>query len=304
MDRLDAMVVLLAVVETGSLSAASRRLGAPLATISRKVSELERHLKAQLVVRTNRKIALTDAGRSYVDAAREILGRVEEAERAAVGEYIAPKGDLVVTAPVVFGRLHVLPIVTAFLKIYPDINLRFLLGDRLLNLAEDHVDAAIRIGDLTDGSLVASRLGTTRRSTYAGRDYLARRGRPGRPEDLAGHDCITFEGVVSQKSWTFVDGKQDLVVPIRARLSVTTAEAAVDAAVAGLGVTRVLSYQAANALREGTLQPVLEAFEPPPWPVHLVHASQGMMALKLRAFLDFATPRLRADLKECGPIRG
>ncbi|CAK06919.1 LysR family transcriptional regulator [Rhizobium johnstonii] len=296
MDRLDAMTVLLAVVEQGSLSAASRHLRSPLATVSRKVSELEAHLNAQLLQRSNRKITLTEAGRSYVEAAREILDRVEEAERTAAGEYSAPKGELTMTAPIVFGRLHVLPVVVDFLKAYPDINLRLMLGDRLSNLVEDHIDVALRIGNLPDSNLIATRLGAIRRTVYASPDYLTRHTLPPHPGDLAGHDCVTFEGMASMLSWTFTEGKHDLAVPIRSRLAVNTAEAAVDAAVAGLGITRVLSYQAARAEMAGLLVPLLQDFEPPPAPVHLVYPAQGLVPLKLRALLDFATPRLRATL--------
>ncbi|MGO4136699.1 LysR family transcriptional regulator [Rhizobium brockwellii] len=297
MDRLDAMTVLLAVVEQGSLSAASRHLRSPLATVSRKVSELEAHLNAQLLQRSNRKITLTEAGRSYVEAAREILNRVEEAERTAAGEYSAPKGELTMTAPIVFGRLHVLPVVVDFLKAYPDINLRLMLGDRLSNLVEDHIDVALRIGNLPDSNLIATRLGAIRRTVYASPDYLTRHALPRHPGDLAGHDCVTFEGMASMPSWTFIEGRHDVAVPIRSRLAVNTAEAAVDAAVAGLGITRVLSYQAARAEMAGLLVPLLQDFEPPPAPVHLVYPAQGLVALKLRALLDFATPRLRATLK-------
>ncbi|SCB60724.1 DNA-binding transcriptional regulator, LysR family [Rhizobium aethiopicum] len=297
MDRLEAMTVLLAVVEQGSLSAASRHLRSPLATVSRKVSELEAHLGSRLLQRTNRKIALTEAGRSYVEAAREILDRVEEAERAAAGEYSAPKGELTMTAPIVFGRLHVLPVVVDFLKAYPDINLRLMLGDRLANLVEDHIDLALRIGNLADSNLIATRLGAIRRRVYASPDYLARQAAIRRPSDLSVHDCITFEGMASTHSWTFIDNKRELPVPIRSRLAVNTAEAAVDAAVSGLGITRVLSYQAAHAEAAGQLVPLLTDFEPQPAPVHLVYPSQGLVPLKLRALIDFATPRLRAALK-------
>ncbi|MBX5162948.1 MULTISPECIES: LysR family transcriptional regulator [unclassified Rhizobium] len=296
MDRLDAMTVLLAVVEQGSLSAASRHLRSPLATVSRKVSELEAHLNAQLLQRTNRKVALTEAGRSYVEAAREILDRVEEAERAAAGEYSVPKGELTMTAPIVFGRLHVLPVVVDFLKAYPDINLRLMLGDRLSNLVEDHIDVALRIGNLPDSNMIATRLGAIRRTVYASPDYLTRHVAPQQPGDLTAHDCVTFEAMASTLSWTFTEGKRDLIVPIRSRLGVNAAEAAVDAAVAGLGITRVLSYQAAGAEMAGQLTPLLVDFEPPPAPVHLVYPQQGLVPLKLRALINFATPRLRATL--------
>ncbi|MBX5089089.1 LysR family transcriptional regulator [Rhizobium lentis] len=297
MDRLDAMTVLLAVVEQGSLSAAARHLRSPLATVSRKVSELEAHLGARLLQRSNRKVALTEAGRSYVEAAREILDRVDEAERAAAGEYSAPKGELTMTAPIVFGRLHVLPVVVDFLKAYPDINLRLMLGDRLANLVEDHIDVALRIGNLADSNLIATRLGAIRRTVYASPNYLARNWVPVQPAELSAHDCITFEGMATTQSWTFTEGKRDLAVPVRSRLAVNTAEAAVDAAVAGLGITRVLSYQAARAEAAGLLVPLLADFEPPPAPVHLVYPSQGLVPIKLRALIDFATPRLRAALK-------
>ncbi|MDC7743681.1 LysR substrate-binding domain-containing protein [Rhizobium binxianense] len=298
MDRLDAMTVLLAVVEQGSLSAASRHLRSPLATVSRKVSDLETHLNAQLLQRSNRKITLTEAGRAYVEAAREILDRVEEAERTAAGEYSAPKGELTMTAPIVFGRLHVLPVVVDFLKAYPDINLQLMLGDRLSNLVEDHIDVALRIGNLPDSNLIATRLGAIRRTVYASPDYLLRHATFRHPGDLAVHDCITFDSMASTPTWTFPQGKRDLTVPIRSRLAVNTAEAAVDAAVAGLGITRVLSYQAARAEMAGLLVPLLQDFEPPPAPVHLVYHTHGLVPLKLRALLDFAMPRLRATLSK------
>lgn len=297
MDRLDAMAVLLAVVENGSLSAASRALHSPLPTVSRKISELEAHLGVRLITRTSRKILLTEAGESYVNAAREILGRVEEAERRASGEYIAPRGDLTMTAPIVFGRLHVLPVVTDFLKAFPDINIRLAMSDRSMSLADEHIDVALRISPLTESNLIATRLGSIRTTVYANPDYLRRHSRPLHPRDLVHHDCIAFEGVLSNRFWTFRDGEQEISTAIRARLSVNTAEAAVDAAAAGLGVTRIMSYQARRAVEAGLLVPLLEEFELEASPVHLVHLSQGVMPLKLRAFLDFAAPRLRAVLR-------
>lgn len=296
MDRLDAMAVFLAVVETGSLSAASRALHSPLPTVSRKISELEAHLGVRLMTRTSRKILLTEAGEGYVGAAREILGRVEEAERRASGEYIAPRGDLTMTAPIVFGRLHVLPVVTDFLKAFPDINIRLIMSDRSVSLADEHIDVALRISHLTENNLIATRLGSIRTTVYANPDYLKRHPTPLHPRDLADHDCIAFEGVLSHRFWTFRDGKQDISTAIRTRLSVNTAEAAVDAASAGLGVTRVMAYQAKRAVEAGQLVPLLEDFELEPSPVHLVHLSHGLMPLKLRTFLDFSAPRLRSVL--------
>jgi DNA-binding transcriptional LysR family regulator len=300
MDRLEAMSILLTAVETGSLSAAGRRLGMPLATVSRKVSDLEAHLRTRLFNRTSRRLALTDAGRSYVEACRRILEEVTEAERAAAGEYSAPRGDLIITAPVVFGRLHVLPVITAFLKAYPDINVRLVLADRIISLLEDHIDLAVRIGPLSDSGLVATQVGAIRQVVCGSPVYFAARGVPERPADLGAHDCITSTGLMSPEVWRFPAGrstasKSGAAVPIRSRLVVNSAEAAVDAAVAALGVTRVLSYQAASAVRTGSLALVLQDFEPAPWPVSLVYASSGrLLPLKLRAFLDFAAPRLKA----------
>lgn len=297
MDRLDAMTVLIAVVDAGSLSAAARRLGMPLATVSRKIGELEGHLKTRLLTRTTRQLSLTEAGRSYVAACRRILEDVGEAERAATGEYSEPKGELAITAPVVFGRLHVLPVVAEFLARYPEIGVRIMLADSIVNLLEEHVDLAARIGELPDSALVAMRVGAIRRVVCASPDYLAAHGVPAHPRDLAAHACITSDGLTSARSWAFWLGKEAVSLPVRSRLVLNTAEAAIDAAMLGVGLTRVLSYQVASAVREGKLQVVLEAFEPPPWPVSLVHAGQAPLPLKLRAFLDFAAPRLRARLE-------
>jgi DNA-binding transcriptional LysR family regulator len=304
MDRLDAMSVLVAVVETGSFSAAGRKLGAPLPTISRKVSELEGHLKTQLLIRTTRKLTLTDAGAAYVAACKRILEQVAEAERAASGEYTAPRGDLVVTAPIVFGRLHVLPAVTEFLKNYPEIDVRLLLSDRNVHLIDDHVDLAVRIGALADSSMVAVRVGAVRRVVCASPVYLAAVGTPKAPEDLAALACISFDALTSSTSWVFAAGKArtEHAAPIHSRLSVNTAEAAIDAAIAGIGVTRVLSYQAAHAVADGKLKIVLAAYEPDPLPVNLVYLEQNLLPRKTRAFLDFVAPRIRDSAAKAGAL--
>jgi DNA-binding transcriptional LysR family regulator len=290
------MSMLLSVVEAGSLSAASRQLGVPLATVSRRVSELEAHLGTRLLNRSTRRLSLTNAGDSYIAACKRILDEVEEAERAASGEYRTPKGNLAITTPVVFGRLHVLPIVLEFLQVYPEIDVRMVLVDRVIDLLEDHVDLAVRIGELPDSSLVARRVGEIRRVVCGSPRYMEERGIPRRPQDLASHDCITFEGLASPGTWTFIKGRSEISIPIRSRLIVNTAEAAVDAAVAGVGLARLLSYQIADAVTGGKLAVALEAFEPPPWPVSLVHHGQRLLPLKLRTFLDFAIPRLRARI--------
>lgn len=296
MDRLESMSTLVAAVETGSLSAAARKLRMPLATVSRKVSDLEAHLRARLVTRTNRRLVLTEAGRAYVAACKRILDDIAEAERDAAGEYRTPSGDLTMTAPIVFGRVHVLPIAIEFLKAYPDISIRLALADRVVNLQEEEFDLAIRIGELPDSGLVAARVGSIRRVVCGSPTYFAARGTPKSPNDLHAHDCITFDGLIAPESWTFKVGRSTRSVEVHSRLIVNTAEAAIDAAIAAVGVTRVLSYQVASALSAGSLALVLEKFEPTPWPVSLVYTKQGLLPLKLRAFLDFAVPRLRAEL--------
>jgi DNA-binding transcriptional LysR family regulator len=295
MDRFDAMATLVAAVDGGSLSAASRALGMPLATVSRKVSELEAHLRTQLVVRTSRNLSLTEAGRAYVAASRRILDEIDDAERAASGEYRAPRGHLTITAPIMFGRLHVEPVVLDFLGAYPDITARLVLADHVVNLIDEHIDVAVRVGDLADSSIVATRLGAVTWVTCASPGYLETRGTPDTPEALAGHDCVMFEGLYSNNLWTFGRGQDALAVPIRPRFAVNTADAAIAASIASAGITRVLSYQVASAVTAGALRLILRSFEPEPLPVHLVYGGQSLLPLKLRAFLDFAAPRLRTS---------
>jgi DNA-binding transcriptional LysR family regulator len=292
------MSVLLAVIEEGSLSAGARRLRAPLATVSRKVADLEQHLGTRLLVRTSRRVELTDAGRDYVAASRRILEQVEEAERAAAGEYSEPRGELSVTAPVVFGRRHLLPIAAEFLSEYAKIDLRLFLIDRHVNLLEEHIDVGVRLGHLEDSNLMATRVGQVRRVICASPDYLARRGSPAAPQDLCDHDGITFRGFSTSPEWRYRGDTAALSVEPRTRLAVNSTEAAVDAAVAGLGVARVLSYQIVDELRSGTLVPLLEAFAPEPIPVQLIYAAQGQLPVKARSFIDWVVPRLRTRLAE------
>jgi DNA-binding transcriptional LysR family regulator len=290
------MAILLKVAEAGSLSAAARQLNMPLATVSRRIAELESHLKARMLNRSSRHLSLTEAGRVYVDACKRILEQIDEVERAATGVHKDPKGRLTITAPIVFGRVHMVPILADFLNAYPDIDAKLLLADRLLDLLESDVDVALRIGELADSSLIATRVGSVRRVTCASPPYLQVRGRPQHPEDLREHSCVTFDNLASTKAWRFSSSAGEIVVPIHSRLTVTTAEAAVAGAAVGLGVTRLLSYQIVEAKRAGALELVLEEYELPAWPVNLVFAGQQPLPQKLRAFLDFAAPRIRERL--------
>jgi DNA-binding transcriptional LysR family regulator len=296
-DRLEAMAILVAAAEAGSLSAAGRRLGMPLATVSRKVSELEAHLQTRLLNRSSRRLTLTDAGEIYIAACKRILEDIEEAERGAAGEYRAPRGELIISAPILFGRLHVLPIAVEFLKAYPDIDMHMVFSDRIVNLLDEHVDLAVRIGELPDSSLLARRVGSIGRVVCASPDYIAEHGMPDTPADLAAHSCIAFEGLVLGATWAFAGRESESTIVVRSRLIVNTAQAAVDAAIAGVGIARVLSYQAAEAARAGKLTLMLREFEPAPWPVSLVYTGGRFMPLKVRAFLDFAAPRLKSRLK-------
>ena len=296
MDRFEAMRTLLAAVDGGSLSAASRALRIPLATVSRRVSDLEAHLRTQLLVRSSRRLSLTEAGRAYVAVTRRLLDDLDDAERAAAGEYRLPRGHLTITAPAMFGHLHVEPVVLAFLQAYPDITVRLMLADHLVNLIDEHIDVAVRIGKLPDSSMLAARLGEIGWVTCASPRYLREHGTPAAPAELEQHDCIAFEGLYSSARWNFAIKGAALSVPVRPRLTVNTADAAISAAIAGSGITRVLSYQVAAAVEAGTLQLILSTYAPEPLPVHLVYAAQSFLPLKLRAFLDFATPRLKATL--------
>src|SRR5512146_1422015 len=254
MDRLEAMSVFAAVVDGGSLSAAGRHLNVPLATVSRKLADLEAHLKTRLITRSTRKLVLTDAGRDYLEACRQILEQVDEAERAASGAYANVKGQLVVAAPIVFGRLHVVPVAAAFLEARPEVDIQLRLGDRNVNLIEEHVDLALRIGALPDSNLVATQVGTVRRVVCASPAYLKRFGQPQSLDDLAAHRCITFDGLEAANAWTFADvAGRKRQVRVHSRMSVSTADAAIEAAIVGLGLTRVLSYQVAAALQDGRL---------------------------------------------------
>lgn len=300
MDRFEAMRTLLAAVDGGSLSAASRAMNTPLPTVSRRVSDLEAHLGAQLVVRTSRKLLLTEAGEAYVGAARRLLEDLSDAERAASGEYRVPRGELLVTAPIMLGKLHVAPVVQAFLAAYPDVSVRLVLSDSNIDIVETHVDVAVRVGQLPDSELVARQVGQIHWVLVASPDYLARRGEPAQPEDLARHDCIAFEGLQTRRVWRIGAGATARSVTISPRYSVNTADAVVEAASAGLGVARVMSYQAATCVGACRLVPVLADQGYEPVPVHLVHRRQRSQPLKLRAFLDFVAPRLKLAIEDCG----
>ena len=297
MDRLSAMALLVKVAELGSMSAAARALNMPLTTVSRQIGELENTLGVRLMIRTTRRLTLTDAGVDYVAAARRILEEVETAERRAAGEYQEPKGELVLSAPTMFGRQHVLPVVTDFLARYPQIRVRLLLSDRNADLVGDHIDLAVRIGTLPDSGMVATRLGEMRIVTCAHPALLEKHGIPERPRELAALPIIRIESPMPYRGWRFnAEEAEDRLVALQPVLSLTTPESAADAARLGAGVARLLHYQAIDGLARGELKLLLQAMEPEPAPVHLMYTSRDLAPLKLRKFIDFAAPALRRAL--------
>ena len=292
MDRLEAMRVFVSVADQSGFAPAARRLGLTPASVTRAVAALEERVGTRLLTRTTRVVRLTEAGTRFLADCKRILGEVDEAEAAAAGSHSEPRGQLVVTAPATFGRMHVSPVIFDFLARHPGVSVRALFLDRVADLVDEGIDVAIRIGMLPDSSLRAVRVGSVRRVICAAPAYLEKRGTPRTPADLAQHDAITFVGMTPQREWSF-DGKGQVVAP-RIRLEVNSADVAIAAAVAGGGLTRVLSYQAAQALRAKRLALVLSEFEPPALPIHIVHAEGRRAPAKLRAFVDFAASRLRA----------
>ncbi|TCK28552.1 LysR family transcriptional regulator [Ancylobacter aquaticus] len=245
---------------------------------------------------------ITEAGGAYVASARRVLEDLTEAERAASGEYRAPRGELLITAPIMFGKMHVAPIVHDFLGAYPEVTVRLTLTDGVVDLVESHVDVAVRLGKLPDSTLVARRVGDVRWVACASPGYIARRGAPASPDELADHECIAFEGLQLWRDWTFAGPRGEQTAIVRPRYSVNTADAVIEGAAAGIGIAYIISYQAAESVRDGVLVPILREWAPPPFPVQIVHASRAHQPLKLRAFLDFVTPRLRERLFAIGQV--
>lgn len=296
MDRFEALRSFVAAVDEGSLSGAAKRSGVPLPTLSRRVADLEERLGAQLLVRTSRGLILTEAGEAFVRAARRLLDDLDDAERAASGEYRAPRGELVVTAPLNLGRLHVAPIIHDFLGAYPDVNVRLVLADQPLILADAHIDLAIRVGHLPDSDLMARRLGEVRWMVCGSPAYVQRHGVLERPDDLQLHACIALDGAPNSHIWPFQNGRKRIEIAVKPRLAVNAADAVVDAARAGVGLCRLVSYQTAAAIGENALVEVLQRYCPAAMPVHMLFGAQRHQPLKMRAFIDFVGPRLSARL--------
>jgi len=289
MDRIDAMQAFVAVADSRGFAPAARKLKLSPSAVTRLIAALEERLGARLLQRTTRSVTLTDAGTRYLERARRILADVDEAERIAEGERTRPSGRLVVSAPLGFGRLHVSPVMTAYLKHYPEVAGELRLEDRMVSLVEDGVDLAVRIGELADSSLVARQVGAMRRIVVASPVYLKARGEPKRPDALASHDTIQFGSTTGLADWRFVDGKDDIRVDISPRFSTNSSDAAIQYAEAGGGLTRVMAYQAATSLKMGRLKIVLEKFELRPLPIHIVYPTSRLLSAKVRTFIDLVT---------------
>jgi DNA-binding transcriptional LysR family regulator len=295
MDRLQAMTTFVAVVESGGFASAARKLNLSPPVVTRAVAELEERLGLRLLTRTTRFVRVTDAGARFAEDCRRILADIEEAETVATGTHAAPRGTLTLTAPMLFGQLYVTPILVRYLQQYPEVDAQSLFLDRVVNVIEEGIDVAVRIGELPDSSLQATRVGRVRHVLVAAPAYLKVQGVPLRPEDLARHTIVSASRLTPVSEWRFNDGGKPLLQRLQSRLRTTTNDSAIVAAVAGLGITRLLSYQVAAHVRSGVLQVLLEDFEGAPLPVHVVHHEGRRTTQKVRAFIDLAVDTLRAD---------
>lgn len=296
MDRLREMEVFVAVAGAGGFAKAGRRLGMSPPAVTRVVAGLESRLGSRLFNRTTRSLSLTDAGTRFLVHARRLLAEIDAAEKEAVGDAVVPGGHLVLTASATFGRAVLTPVIAAFLATYPRVSVRALFLDRIVDLVDEGVDVAVRIGDLPDSSLVARRVGAVLRLLVASPDYLARHGAPAAPADLRDHAVIAMTGLMPDRHWRYVDGGRARSIALVPRLEMNDAPAALACARAGEGITVALSYMVGDDLRAGRLVTVLDRFGPPEAPVHLVHAAGRIVAPTVRAFLDFGAPRLRGAL--------
>ena len=286
MDRIDAMQAFVAVADLEGFAPAARKLKLSPSAVTRLIAALEERLGARLLQRTTRSVTLTDTGRHYLERARRILADVEEAERAAEGERTRPSGRLVVSAPLGFGRLHVSPVMSAYLKRFPEVSGELRLEDRMINLVEDGIDLAVRLGHLADSSLVARHVGEMRRIMVASPAYLKARGEPKTLAALASHDIIQFGSTVGVADWRFLDAGKEVRITYDPRFSSNSSDAAIQYAAEGGGLTRVMAYQAAEALKAGKLKIVLQKFELPAVPINIVYPTSRLLSAKVRSFID------------------
>lgn len=296
MDRIQQMSVFVGVAEQASFAAVARQMGLSTATVTRAVASLESRLGVLLVVRTTRNMRLTAAGQRFAIDCRRLLAELDEAQSAARGLHAQPKGLLTVTAPQMFGALHVTPVLTRFLSQYPCVEIRGILVDRVLPMLEEGIDVAVRIGALPDSSLTAIPVGSVRRMVCASAAYLAKHGAPLHPDDLRQHSTISTSSSERAPQWPFRMDGQLHSVNVGSRLNLTSFQAAIGAAVQGFGLTQVPSYQIHQHLQDGRLECVLQAFEIAPEPVHVVYLEGRRGSAKVRSFVDLCVNALRQDL--------
>ena len=289
MDRFDAMQAFVMVADLQGFAPAARKLGLSPSAVTRLIAALEERLGARLLQRTTRSVTLTDFGARYLERARRILADVEEAESSAEGERMKPRGRLVVSAPIGFGRLHVSPVVSAYLQRYPEVSAELRLSDRMINLVEEGVDLAVRIGHLPDSTLVARHVGEMRRIVVASPDYLKRCGEPATPEAVLLHETIQFGAMTAGPDWRFVEAGRETRLAITPRFTTNSADAAVQYAEQGGGLTRLMAYQAAESLKARRLKVVLAPFEQPAMPIHIVYPTSRLLSAKVRTFIDLVT---------------
>ncbi|MDP3589184.1 MAG: LysR family transcriptional regulator [Methylobacter sp.] len=292
MDRLQLMTVFVAVAEEQSFAGGARRLNMSPPAVTRAIAALEDRLGIKLLTRTTRYVRVTDAGQRYLEDARRIINEVDEADEAAAGINAEPRGQLAITAPVLFGKLFVIPGIVDYLQRYPDMEISAVFLDRIVNLLEEGFDVGIRIGELPDSSMKAIRVGSIRRVVCASPAYLARHGAPEKPSDLANHLVVAASAVSPAIEWKFAEG---LVVRVKPRLTVTSNDSAIAAVLLGMGVTRLLSYQIASYQASGQLQTILSEFEPEPLPIHVIHREGRYASAKVRSFVDLMVAKLRSD---------
>ena len=295
MDRFHAVQVFVKVADCGGFAAAARDLSISPPAVTRAVALLEDRLGTRLFVRTTRSVRLTESGERFLAVGRRILLELEEAEEAAVGIHAAPRGELRITAPVLFGRIYVTPILGDYLDCYPMVNIQTLFVDRVVSLMDEGLEIAIRIGELPDSSLTAIRVGLVRRVMFASPEYIKKHGLPKRPEDIANHQLIKSTSVETSQEWAFQENGVPLSVRAEPRLRMNTNDAVIELALRGWGISRLMSYQVAPYLADGRLRAILEPFEMPPMQVHVIHQEGRMVSAKVRSFVDFMVERLRAN---------
>ncbi|MGJ7512978.1 LysR family transcriptional regulator [Pseudomonas baetica] len=295
MDRFQEMQIFVTVSQMQGFSSAARHLGVSAASVSRAVTALEARIGTQLLTRTTRTVNLSEAGQRYLEDCRRILAEVQEAEDSAAGSHAQPRGQLTITAPVLFGQLFVTPIMVDYLDQFPEVSINGVLVDRVVSMVEEGIDVAVRIGELPDSNQHAIRVGEVRLVICGSPGFLAARGRPQHPEDLYGLPIVATSAIGQQRSWLFLEAGKSLNIRPEPRLVVTANQAAITAACLGLGLTRALSYQVASNIAAGELEVVLADFEIPPLPIHVVYQGGRKAPARVRSFVDFVVKALRED---------